>query len=81
MVLFLVVYAILAFFLTRYAGRIEKKPQSSAVFMEDQSEKGKYGTFQLDTDAINNPRIKKAVGDGFSNLVYPTNALLLITLT
>jgi len=34
--LFLIIYAIFAFFLTRYARRVERDPQSSPVYAEDQ---------------------------------------------
>ncbi len=60
LVLFLVVYVILAAFLTRYARRIEKKPESSDVFMEDNIEKAKLGTFQPDAQRLQDPRMKRA---------------------
>lgn len=60
LVLFIVVYIILAVFLTRYAKKVERKPETSPVFKEDQAERLKYGTFQVDAATANNPRMKPA---------------------
>jgi uncharacterized ion transporter superfamily protein YfcC len=59
-VLFLVVYAILATFLVRYAKSVERKPESSPVYKEDQPERVKYGAFKLDAETANDPRMKRA---------------------
>ncbi len=59
-VLFIVVYIILAIFLVRYAKRVEQKPETSPVFREDQAERAKYGTFELDAATANDPRMKRA---------------------
>ncbi len=59
-VLFAVVYVILAIFLVRYAKRVERKPETSPVFREDQAERVKYGTFELDAATANDPRMKRA---------------------
>jgi uncharacterized ion transporter superfamily protein YfcC len=59
-ILFVIVYIILAIFLVRYARKVERKPESSPVFKEDQAERLKYGSFQLDADIANNPRMKNA---------------------
>ncbi len=56
-VLFFVVYAILAAFLTRYARKIDRKPETSPVYEEDKPERLKYGSFELAED---NPRMKPA---------------------
>lgn len=40
--IFLVVYALFALFLTGYARRIERDPQASSVFVEDQAARAKY---------------------------------------
>jgi uncharacterized ion transporter superfamily protein YfcC len=58
--LFLVVYAILAVFITRYARKIEHAPQSSAVYKEDQGGKAKYGNFALDDSLDQDPRMRRA---------------------
>jgi uncharacterized ion transporter superfamily protein YfcC len=59
-VLFLVVYAILGAFLVRYAKKVERKPESSPVFKEDQAEKVKYGTFKLNPAAGGDKPMKRA---------------------
>lgn len=59
-VLFVVVYIILAVFLVRYAKRVERKPEASPVFLEDQAERLKYGTFELDAATANDPCMKRA---------------------
>jgi uncharacterized ion transporter superfamily protein YfcC len=60
LVLFTVVYAILATFLVRYAKKVERKPEASPVYKEDQPERLKYGTFSLDAATANDPRMKRA---------------------
>lgn len=52
---FCVVYCILALFLTRYARRIERDPQSSPIHGEDGADRERYGNFQQ--AAGQNPRI------------------------
>lgn len=47
-IIFAGMYAILAFFLTRYAKRIEKTPESSPVFLEDQTTRARYAHLGLD---------------------------------
>lgn len=58
--LFVIVYVILAIFLVRYAKKVDRKPEASPVFAEDQAERVKYGTFQLDPATANDPRMKRA---------------------
>jgi uncharacterized ion transporter superfamily protein YfcC len=58
--IFLAIYAVFAVFLTRYARRIEKAPQKSPVFAEDQVGRAKYAALQLDSDAISGPRLARA---------------------
>ncbi len=50
-VIFLVVYAVFAAFLVRYARRVDRQPEASAVFAEDQAERAKYS--HLDLNALN----------------------------
>lgn len=57
--LFVIVYAILVLFLTLYARKIERKPEASSVFKEDQAERARHGTFQADVE--NNPRMNSAI--------------------
>jgi uncharacterized ion transporter superfamily protein YfcC len=59
-ILFIVVYAILALFITQYAKKIEKKPEASLVYEEDKAEKVKYGSFNVDDTMSTNPKMKKA---------------------
>lgn len=57
-VLFFVVYAILAAFLTWYARKIDRRPESSPVYTEDQAERSKYAGFKL--GKVTDPRMKPA---------------------
>jgi uncharacterized ion transporter superfamily protein YfcC len=59
-VLFVIVYFILGAFLSRYARRVERKPQDSPVFQEDQGERLKYAGFRLDEIAADDPRMRRA---------------------
>ncbi|MBM3152809.1 MAG: YfcC family protein [Chloroflexi bacterium] len=59
-VLFFAVYAIVAAFLVRHAKKVERKPESSPVFMEDQAERAKYGAFAIDPATADDPRMKRA---------------------
>lgn len=59
-ILFVVVYAILAVFLTRYARRVEQRPQSSPVYTEDLAGKTRYGSFALDRRLDEDPRMRRA---------------------
>ncbi|MFH1524820.1 MAG: hypothetical protein ABIF04_07620, partial [Chloroflexota bacterium] len=58
-ILFVVVYAILAIFLRAYAKKIDKKPEASTVFKEDQVERAHYGEFQAEVEK--DPRMKTAI--------------------
>ncbi len=51
--IFIVMYAILAIFLTRYAKRIEKDPTASPVYEEDQKGKQHYDKFLVESLAQN----------------------------
>ena len=59
LVLFVFVYGILCAFLTAYARKIDRHPEASPVFKEDQAERAKYGAFQAIAD--NDPRMKRAI--------------------
>jgi uncharacterized ion transporter superfamily protein YfcC len=58
--LFVVVYAILAAFLTLYARKIDRAPQASPVFAEDQAGKARFGSFTLDNSLESDPRMRRA---------------------
>lgn len=57
--IFVVVYAILAIFLTRYARRIERNPQASPIYGEDGDDRERYRTFPA--AAEDNPRLGAAL--------------------
>jgi uncharacterized ion transporter superfamily protein YfcC len=59
-VLFVVVYALLVAFLTRYARKIERNPKASPVYTEDENVRGKYEAFRPDSGAAIDPRMKRA---------------------
>ncbi len=59
-VIFVVLYLILAVFLTRYARRIEKDPAASPLYGQDAAEREKYRNFHA--EAEDNPRLPVALG-------------------
>lgn len=58
-VLFVVVYGILSAFLALYARKIDRTPQASLVYHEDQAEKARYAGFETDTSLADNPRMRR----------------------
>jgi len=58
--LFIVVYIILAVFITLYARKIDRSPQSSTVFHEDSAGKSRYGSFALDNSLQEDPKMRRA---------------------
>ncbi|MEZ0396093.1 MAG: hypothetical protein ABWK53_06690 [Anaerolineales bacterium] len=59
LVLFIVGYLILAAFLRAYARKIDKHPEASPVFQEDQKERQRLGAFEI--EQTNNPRMRAAI--------------------
>jgi uncharacterized ion transporter superfamily protein YfcC len=59
-ILFIGVYVILAYFLRGYARKVDRKPEASPVFEEDQAGRTQHRTFSLDTTAENDPRMRRA---------------------
>lgn len=60
--LFLIIYAIFAFFLTRYARRVERDPQSSPVYEEDRHSRLRATAAETaETDLQADPRQQRAV--------------------
>ena len=57
-VLFFVAYAILAVFLTAYARKIDRKPELSSVFKEDEAERKRLGAFQVEAET--SPQMRRA---------------------
>jgi uncharacterized ion transporter superfamily protein YfcC len=58
-VLFIAGYAILAIFLRAYAKKIDKHPEASSVFQEDQKERVRLGSFEV--DKTDDPRMRSAI--------------------
>jgi uncharacterized ion transporter superfamily protein YfcC len=58
-VLFIVGYVILALFLRAYARKIDKHPEASPVFKEDQAERLRLGSFEV--DKTDDPRMRRAI--------------------
>lgn len=58
--LFVVVYAILAVFITLYARKIDRNPQASTVYQEDIAGRRHYGSFALDNSLQENPKMRRA---------------------
>ena len=57
--LFVVGFGILALFLRTYAKKVDKHPEASPVYMEDQKERLHLGTFEM--DATDDPRMRTAI--------------------
>lgn len=57
--IFVVGYVILALFLRNYARKIDKHPEASPVFKEDQAERLRLGSFEL--DKTDDPRMRRAI--------------------
>jgi uncharacterized ion transporter superfamily protein YfcC len=57
--LFIAGYAILAVFLRAYAGKIDRHPEESPVYKEDQKERQRLGTFEV--DETDDPRMRTAI--------------------
>jgi uncharacterized ion transporter superfamily protein YfcC len=59
-ILFVVVYLILALFLYRYARQIDRAPETSPVYHEDQAGKARYGAFAMDDRIAREPAMRRA---------------------
>jgi len=59
--IFLAIYAVLAVFLLRYARRVERRPETSPVFEEDQAERAKYHDLPLNDLAATDPRMSRGM--------------------
>jgi uncharacterized ion transporter superfamily protein YfcC len=57
--MFVVGYAILAVFLRAYAKKIDKHPEISSVYQEDQKERQRLGVFEV--DQTDDPRMRAAI--------------------
>ena len=59
--IFIVIYIVFAIFLVRYAQKVERKPEASLVYAEDQKERAKYQDFQISALSDENPRLRGAL--------------------
>ena len=59
--MFLAIYAVFAVFLVRYAKKIERNPETSLVHDEDQAERAKYATLDLEAIAQSSPHLGRAM--------------------
>jgi uncharacterized ion transporter superfamily protein YfcC len=80
-VLFVVVYIILAVFMITHARKIDRNPAASLVFQEDKVGKARYGSFALDNSLDENPKMRRAaifLGVFFSLILVVLIALPLV---
>ncbi len=59
--IFIAIYAVFAVFLVRYAKRVERNPEDSPVFEEDQAGRAKYGNLDLDAISASSSHLGRAV--------------------
>lgn len=57
--IFLIIYAIFAVFLTRYAHMVERKPESSLVYEEDRQSRQRFGSVNLKEEI--SPKMSRAM--------------------
>ena len=60
-IIFLVIYAIFALFITRYAKKIEKDPTASPVYEEDKRQREKYSHIDLEDEIHSNPKLGRGM--------------------
>ena len=60
-IIFIAIYSVFAFFLTRYARRVERQPEDSPVHAEDRVERQKYAHMQLGALLEEHPGVSKAM--------------------
>jgi uncharacterized ion transporter superfamily protein YfcC len=58
--IFIVVYAALAFFLVRYAKKVERSPESSLVYTEEQGDTGVHQALDLKQEIVSSPATRRA---------------------
>ena len=58
--IFLLIYAALAFFLVRYAKKVERSPESSLVYDEEQSGANRHQPLDFSQDSERTPALKRA---------------------
>jgi len=60
--IFLTIYAVFAIFLTRYARKIERQPQSSLIYTDDQVERQRYAAVSMESLLESGAQLKRAMG-------------------
>jgi uncharacterized ion transporter superfamily protein YfcC len=73
--IFIVIYAVFAVFLMRYARKVERNPKISPVYEEGKTERAKYTDLDLEAIADSSPNLRRGV-IWFSVFIF----LILITL-
>ena len=61
--IFAAIFIIYIIFLTRYARKIDKNPQASPVYLEDQVERAKYTGFGIETESFSSSVALRRVAD------------------
>ena len=59
--IFVTIYGIFALFLVRYARKVEQDPTRSTVYDEDLKARGRYQSFQAETQSAQRPRLRRAI--------------------
>lgn len=59
--IFIVIYAVFTLFLVRYAKKIEKDPQASLVYEEDQARRAKYEDLDLEAITESTPNLGRSI--------------------
>lgn len=70
--IFLVIYALLAWFLVSYARRIEKKPETSLIYKDSAGARARYASLDLERFSANSKQLGKA------GLVFGAFILLIV---
>jgi len=70
--IFLVIYALLAWFLVSYARKIDKNPEASLIYKDSAAARERYAALDLDRFAANSARLGKAA------LVFAAFILLIV---
>jgi uncharacterized ion transporter superfamily protein YfcC len=70
--IFLVIYALLAWFLVSYARKIDRNPEASLVFKESQADRARYAAIDLGALQVSGSRLGKAA------LVFGAFVLLIV---
>jgi len=70
--IFLVIYALLAWFLVSYARKIDRNPEASLVFKESQADRARYAAMDLGALQVSGGRLGKAA------LVFGAFVLLIV---